>query len=383
MMMASTPAAARARTRSRSAGRVPMAAATSSSLFNGSFVALGNSTFFLKCHDQEEISRFGGTEKKYLYMIVSYIFMCIYIYIYIHTSICNHLYRFVSIYSCTYNSRWYDPILNQDILCRLYFLGQSIKNHKQEYIEGTCKHGFNQHWWWHTRPKWWFHTLQKYHQNIPIDSLPKWALPPFSSGCSRGDLHVHYSLHPPTMFHNEYSKPVDADAQILITSHTLRCFHNGKPLNMRVGHPALGVNSSVLGSLTHPISRWHRWHSPSGLISVRATNATSRPLSVTMGNLPWQKWDAELNSGNKIPKSHSIILVGLIRDPSIGLSSSPMYRISALAFFMLSRVKLVENKTGTNSTNHPRPFAHGVKSRKTYSPLRSHCEAYSWRQQLN
>mmetsp|Transcript_14011 Transcript_14011/g.26180 ORF Transcript_14011/g.26180 Transcript_14011/m.26180 type:complete len:241 (-) Transcript_14011:197-919(-) len=47
MTTASTPAATKALTRSRSAGRVPMAAATRSSLFTGFFVAFGKSTFFL------------------------------------------------------------------------------------------------------------------------------------------------------------------------------------------------------------------------------------------------------------------------------------------------------------------------------------------------
>mmetsp|Transcript_89431 Transcript_89431/g.213645 ORF Transcript_89431/g.213645 Transcript_89431/m.213645 type:complete len:241 (-) Transcript_89431:215-937(-) len=47
MTTASTPAATRARTRSLSLGRVPMAAATRRPLFTASFVALGNSTFFL------------------------------------------------------------------------------------------------------------------------------------------------------------------------------------------------------------------------------------------------------------------------------------------------------------------------------------------------
>mmetsp|Transcript_40794 Transcript_40794/g.88369 ORF Transcript_40794/g.88369 Transcript_40794/m.88369 type:complete len:241 (+) Transcript_40794:764-1486(+) len=47
MMTASTPALTSALTLSRSAGRVPTAAATRSCLLRGSFVALGNSTFFL------------------------------------------------------------------------------------------------------------------------------------------------------------------------------------------------------------------------------------------------------------------------------------------------------------------------------------------------
>ena len=121
---------------------------------------------------------------------------------------------------------------------------------------------------------------------------------------------VSNSLHPATMFHNRHSKPVDADVQILTTTHQLWCFHNVKPLSLRVGHLAFGVNSPFFESQIlrfegdfdpSRLERWHSWHkSPSRLISVRATNATSRPLSVTMGNLPWRKWDAELKYENSL-----------------------------------------------------------------------------------
>ena len=66
-----------------------MAAATSSSLFNGSFVALGNSTFFL-----------GNTTvwdpKKDLY----YIYIYVYVYVYLNAYVYGYVYVYVYVHAC-------------------------------------------------------------------------------------------------------------------------------------------------------------------------------------------------------------------------------------------------------------------------------------------
>ena len=128
------------------------------------------------------------------------------------------------------------------------------------------------------------YTSEKWPQRCKIKVLPDWQSTWMSPATILIRLEagkVSNSLHPATMFHNRHSKPVDADAQILTTTHQLWCFHNVKPLSLRVGHPAFGVNSPFLsrkssvlrGILTHPVSSadtadtkvpvaWYRYEPP-------------------------------------------------------------------------------------------------------------------------
>jgi hypothetical protein len=59
-----------------------MAAATSSSLFNGSFVALGNSTFFLG-----NTTVWDAKQRIYIYMYM-YMYMYMIVYVYIYVCVC-------------------------------------------------------------------------------------------------------------------------------------------------------------------------------------------------------------------------------------------------------------------------------------------------------